>query len=72
MKINNALEPGNPADITIVDLNGSIRLMPENFSQRVGIRPFDGWEMKGKAVLTMVVGKSFFSAIDNMRPEKDK
>ncbi len=51
---------GRPADITIIDPERSYRIDPDNFQSLSRNTPFDGWEMKGKAVLTMVGGEVVF------------
>ena len=48
---------GRPADITIIDPERSYRVNADNFRSLSRNTPFDGWDMKGKAVLSMVGGK---------------
>lgn len=48
---------GQPADITIVDPGRSYRVNADRFKSLSRNTPFDGWDMKGKTVLTMVGGK---------------
>ena len=48
---------GRPADITIIDPERSYRINADNLRSLSRNTPFDGWDMKGKAVLTMVGGK---------------
>jgi dihydroorotase len=55
--LKNGLHIGRPADITIIDPERSYRVTADNFQSLSRNTPFDGWEMKGKAVLTMVEGK---------------
>jgi dihydroorotase len=55
--LKNGLHIGRPADITIIDPERSYRVTADNFRSLSRNTPFDGWDMKGKAVLTMVEGK---------------
>lgn len=52
-----SLAPGNPADITILDLNRSWKVTPESFHSKGKNTPFRGWTLKGKAVCTLVGGR---------------
>jgi len=55
--IETGLLVGRPADITIIDPERSYRVNADSFRSLSRNTPFDGWDMKGKAVLTMVGGK---------------
>ena len=55
--LENGLRIGRPADITIIDPERSYRVNADNFRSLSRNTPFNGWDMKGKAVLTMVEGK---------------
>ena len=48
---------GAPADLTLIDLHRSWTVDPKNFASKSRNCPFNGWTLKGKAVMTMVVGK---------------
>ena len=54
------LRPGNPADLTIIDLEKKFTVDVNTFRSKSRNTPFDGWELKGKAVLTMVGGRIVF------------
>jgi dihydroorotase len=54
------LKPGNPADITIIDPDKAFTVSAGAFRSKSRNTPFNGWELKGKAVLTMVAGKVVF------------
>ena len=54
--LENGLLIGRPADITIIDPERPYRVNADNFKSLSRNTPFDGWDMKGKAVLTMVGG----------------
>ena len=55
--LEKGLTVGQPADITIVDPGKSYRVNVDRFKSLSRNTPFDGWDMKGKTVLTMVGGK---------------
>jgi len=59
--LESGLTVGNPADITIIDPDISYRVDADNFRSLSRNTPFNGWELKGKAVLTVVEGKVVFS-----------
>jgi dihydroorotase len=50
------LEPGAPADITIIDLETERAVDPEMFLSKSKNMPFGGWKLRGWPVLTMVGG----------------
>ncbi len=54
------LKVGSTADITIIDPERSYTIDAASFRSSSRNTPFDGWNMKGKAVLTMVGGKIVF------------
>jgi dihydroorotase len=51
------LRIGMPADITIIDLNKEWVVDVKEFESKGRNCPFDGWKLKGKAVMTIVGGK---------------
>ena len=51
------LRVGRPADITIIDPELSYTVDAADFRSLSRNTPFDGWQMKGKPVLTMVGGR---------------
>ncbi|WP_410768073.1 dihydroorotase [Fontibacillus sp. BL9] len=51
------LEPGAPADLTIVDLDLEKEVNPEEFASKGRNTPFTGWKLKGWPVATIVEGK---------------
>jgi dihydroorotase len=55
--LENGLHIGRAADITIIDPEISYCIDAERFQSLSRNTPFDGWNVKGKAVLTMVGGK---------------
>jgi len=54
------LEIGKTADITIIDPEISYCIDADRFQSLSRNTPFNGWDVKGKAVLTMVGGKTVF------------
>ena len=58
--LNIGIIPGRPADITIIDPDLSYKIDSGSFKSLSRNTPFDGWDMKGKAILTMVGGKILF------------
>jgi len=55
--LKSGLEIGKTADITIIDPKNSYCIDADGFQSLSRNTPFDGWELKGRAVLTMVGGK---------------
>ena len=51
------LKVGMPADITIIDLNREWVVDVEEFESKGRNCPFDGWKLRGRAVMTIVAGK---------------
>ena len=52
-----SLNPGNDADITIIDVSLKNRVDVNQFKSRSRNSPFHGWELEGRAVFTIVKGK---------------
>ena len=55
--LDHGIKKGNLADITIIDPDISFKIDADSFQSLSRNTPFDGWNMKGKAILTMVGGK---------------
>lgn len=51
------LDVGGPANITLLDLEATWRVDPQRFYSRSRNTPFAGWELKGRAVMTIVGGR---------------
>ncbi|MFL2931978.1 MAG: dihydroorotase [bacterium] len=51
------IEEGSVADLTILDLEKKYTVIPDNFKSRAKNTPFEGWELKGCPVATIVNGK---------------
>lgn len=55
--IKNGITVGFPADMTVIDMDLPYTVDSSRFKSLSRNTPFDGWNLKGKAVLTMVAGK---------------
>jgi dihydroorotase len=51
------LEEGGPADVTVLDPGAKWTVKPETFLSRSRNTPFAGWELTGRAVMTLVGGR---------------
>ena len=49
---------GSPADVTLIDPALEWTVRPETFASRSRNTPFGGWNLKGRAVRTVVAGKT--------------
>jgi dihydroorotase len=58
------LQPGAPASLTVIDPEAAYVLDVETFQSKSRNCPFHGREMKGRALLTMVDGKTAFSRFE--------
>lgn len=56
----NRIQAGYDANLTILDLEKTFTVKADQFKSMSRNTPFDNWEVKGKAVLTMVNGKIVF------------
>jgi dihydroorotase len=54
------LRPGSPADVTVIDLEREVRIDPARFRSKGRSTPFEGWTLRGAAVLTVVGGRKVF------------
>ncbi|MBF0378451.1 MAG: dihydroorotase [Desulfamplus sp.] len=55
--INNDLKAGNPADITIIDIDAFWSVNPKTFLSKSRNTPFTGFSLKGEVYMTIVNGK---------------
>jgi dihydroorotase len=55
------LAPGSRADVTLLDLERPFRVEPQAFLSKGRNTPFAGWELKGRAVRTIVGGKTVWA-----------
>jgi len=56
------LQPGAPADITVVDPGRLWRVVPSKMKSRSANTAFAGWELLGKTEWTIVAGRVVYSA----------
>jgi dihydroorotase len=56
--------PGSRADVTLLDLERVTRVEPKSFLSKGKNTPFAGWELRGKAVRTLLNGKTTWSLPD--------
>ncbi|CAN5598687.1 hypothetical protein BH24DEI1_BH24DEI1_03000 [soil metagenome] len=54
------LEPGRPADVTVLDLETARAVEPASFKSKAKFSPWDGQALKGWPVATFVRGKLVF------------
>ncbi|CAM4258071.1 dihydroorotase [Paenibacillus tarimensis] len=57
------LEPGAPADITVVDLETERKVDPETFLSKSKNTPFGGWKLYGFPVATIVAGRTVWADV---------
>ncbi|GJL78238.1 MAG: dihydroorotase [Nitrospinaceae bacterium] len=60
-----ALRVGDIADVVIFDPDAEYAIDISKFKSRSKNSPFDGWNVKGKVIKTLVAGKTVFSASSN-------
>lgn len=51
-----SLKPGEVADVSLIDLEREVTVRADGFSSKSRNTPFDGWQLKGAAVGTIVGG----------------
>jgi len=56
-----SLAPGSDADITVIDMDKAWRVDAGTFRSKGRNCPFDGWDLTGKAILTIVGGDVKYS-----------
>ena len=56
------LAVGAPADVTLLDLDRTVRVDPDTFVSRGKNTPFAGWELTGAAAATIVSGRVVWTA----------
>jgi dihydroorotase (multifunctional complex type) len=54
------LEKGKNADITVVDYNYQFKIDASKFKSKAKFSPYDGWDVQGKVVKTIVNGQLVF------------
>ncbi len=56
------LSPGAVADMTLLNLSERVKIDVNSFQSKSRNSPFHGWELKGRAIITIVGGKVVWSA----------
>ena len=64
--LDHGLRPGRAADITIIDPDVAYKVDVAQFQSLSRNCPFDGWQLQGKAVLTMVDGRIVYQDGDGV------
>jgi dihydroorotase len=57
LKAKGRLKEGNDADLTVVDLDKKYKIEPSKFRSKAKFSPFEGREVQGKPVKTIVAGQ---------------
>jgi dihydroorotase len=52
-----SIKPGTKADLTLIDLDTKWKVDSNSFYSKGRNCPFNGWELYGKAILTIVAGR---------------
>ena len=60
-RIGGGLEPGMPADITVIDLDKEYSIDSRSFLSMGKATPFDGWKVRGEVVMTLKDGKAVYN-----------
>ncbi len=63
--IDNSLAAGNPADITLIDEKAEWTVVASELHSKSANTPFEGWTMKGRAVRTIVDGKTVYQKVNS-------
>ena len=58
--LEHGLRPGREADITVIDPHAIYKVDASQFQSLSRNCPFDGWQLQGKPVLTMIGGRVVF------------
>jgi dihydroorotase len=58
------LREGSPADVTLIDVEAEWIVDPQRFESKSRNTPFGGWELKGRAIRTIVGGRTVWSAAE--------
>jgi dihydroorotase len=56
------LDPGAPADVTVLDLTRRVKVDPARFESKGRNTPFAGWTLKGAPAITIVAGRIVWRA----------
>ena len=59
--LGGGLHVGDQADFTVLDLDARYRVDPATFLSMGRATPFAGWEVQGRAAMTVVGGREVFT-----------
>ena len=65
--LGGGLEPGCPADFTVLDLDAKYEIDPATFRSKGRATPFAGWPVQGRAAMTVVGGRCVYDANEELR-----
>ena len=60
-RIGGSLEKGAAADLTVIDLERPFRIDSREFASQGKATPFDGWDVRGRVLLTLKDGKTIYN-----------
>jgi dihydroorotase len=66
-----SLAPGQPGDVTLLDLDAEVLVEPQRFFSKSRNTPFSGWRLRGRAVGTIVGGRRISSSPPPMRRRRE-
>ena len=64
MGLASGIKKGQKADLTIIDPERPVTLQADGFKSLSRNTPFDGWQLEGKAVLTMLGGRVVYEDLN--------
>jgi len=59
--LERGVSPGITADLTIIDPSAAFTVRAEDFESKSRNTPFEGWQLKGKTVMTVVEGRVVYN-----------
>ena len=59
--LGGGLQAGEPADLTVFDLDAEYEIDPENFLSKGRATPFAGWRVAGRTLWTLVGGRTAYA-----------
>ena len=57
LKEQGTIEVGKKANMTVIDIDANWIVDASKFKSKCRISPFDGFELKGKPIMTIINGK---------------
>jgi dihydroorotase len=64
--LETGLQPGRRADVTLIDPGMNLTVHADRFQSKSRNTPFEGWRLRGKAVMTMVDGRVVYHDPDRV------